>query len=113
MVSTTRDGAAVLGEFDDMMTRDEECFDVCVCVWSGAESVWGGAESVWGGVGNVWSRGRASFADVWSNKWTVSTYIVLSFCPSTGSWLGVRAHRHATILRSAVASGRDLCGPGS
>ena len=31
----------------------------------------------WGGVGNVWSRGRASFADVWSNKWSVSTWSCL------------------------------------
>ena len=37
MVSTTRDGAAVLGEFDDMMTRDQEC--LYVCVWSGLKSV--------------------------------------------------------------------------
>ena len=39
MVSTTRYRAAVLGQFDDMMTRDEEFFYVCVCVWSGADSV--------------------------------------------------------------------------
>ena len=29
---------------------------------------------MWGGVGKVWSRGRASLADVWSNKWRVSTW---------------------------------------
>ena len=34
------------GEFDDMMTRDQE--SVYVCVWSGLESVLGV-------VGNVWS----------------------------------------------------------
>ena len=34
--------------------------------------------------------------------------MVLSFRPSAGSWLGVRAHRHATILRSAVALGRQV-----
>ena len=44
-------------------------------------------ESVCGGVGNVWSRGRASLADVGSNKWGVSTWSSLFVLAPDLNWV--------------------------
>ena len=65
---------------------------------------------MWGGVGNVWSRGRASFADVWSNKLRFSTWSCLFvLAPDTGwvsaltpmpPFFSVPLHRGGTLCIS-------------
>ena len=67
-------------------------------------------ESIWGGVGNVSCRGRASFDDVGSNKWSVSTWSCLFVLAPDLSWVSaltamppffaVRLHRGGKLCIS-------------
>ena len=86
-----------------MMTRDQESVYACVCVeWPGERIRWRG-ECV---------ELRAGVVSSSSEQQVERLYMILSFRPSAGSWLGVLAYRrpcnHASPCGFFISHGVSL-----